>query len=149
MAFLVNKVFHNTYRCGCCRHETEADPVWYDNLPDALAELPLEIPEESDFGGVYSVTVIDGTTGEKVAWGQLHWSTGFGKYSGYQYTCWAGFHPDKGAFEVIHSRDGVDITGKTWMNIMLGMKEAYQKKQVADAEKALAKAQQDLDALKG
>jgi len=41
------------------------------------------------------------------------------------------------------------IAGKTWADVLEGLREAYQKKQVADAEKALSKAQQNLVAIKG
>lgn len=147
MAFHITKTQHNGYRCGCCRHEW-SDETWVDTLEEALDELPLDMPEESDFGGLYGVEIIDGSTGEKVAWGQMHWSTGYEKYSGYQYTCWSGWHPESGAFEIIRAKDGSDMTGKTWAQVLADMQAAYRAKQVRDAEKNLAEAQAKLTALK-
>lgn len=136
MAFSITKTTHNGYRCGCCREESTNPPTWVPTLEEALSHLPLTMPPESEDGGLYAVEIVDGTTGEKVAWGHLSWSSGYGKYSAYLFSRWSGYHPDTGAFEVLQSRDGQDLTGKTWTEVLDGLRQEYRAQQQEEAQRA-------------
>jgi len=121
MPYLVEKVTHNGYRCSCCGHESEYSD-WVDDREDALAKVPTEFPEENEWGGLKSVSVTDGATREEIARGELIWSTGYGRYSGYDYTRWTG-HIDGEPFDIIKSRGGEVITDKTWGECMEEVKK--------------------------
>jgi hypothetical protein len=107
-------------------------------LEEALAHVPttLEDGKPHPFNGdveIQEVKVVDGTTGEKVAWGSALWSTGYGRGSGYKYTGWMGYRPDTGAFNAVYSgRTKID---KTWDEAIQGLREEQARK---DHEKALA-----------
>lgn len=148
MAFHVTTVHHNSYRCSCCRRESESSR-WLDSLDEALAEVPVEPPEESEFGGLYSVNVMDGSTGERVAWAMQSWSVGFGKYSGYTYTRWSGYRPDVGAFETIRNREGQVVEGKTWEALLSELSEAHRQKEIERLERVEAETRAALEKLKG
>lgn len=147
MAFSITRTLHNGYRCSCCRSEYEGAPTWVPTLEEALQELPLTMPEESDDGGLYAIEVTDGATGEKVAFGKMYWSTGYGRSSAYKFSCWSGYRPDSGAFEVLQSRDGHDLTGKTWQEVLDDLSQEHKAKQVADAQKEVEAARAKLERL--
>lgn len=153
MAFCITKTHHNGYRCGCCRYESRGDPVWVQTLEEALAEFPTGIPEEDSWGGLYAIEVIDGSTGEKIAWGDTHWPVGYGttdyqkKYSGNRYTCWTGYRPDTGAFEFIRNRSGEPVTGKSWSDVIERLADEQKRGEIVAAQKALEDAQKALQDL--
>lgn len=127
MAFRVEKVNRNDYRCGCCFRSWADSEEWKDTLEEALAELPTEFPEEGEYGGLHSITITDGATGEKVAWGEVTWPWGYGRGSGYAYTRWSGFRPDTGVFEVIvKGKQGSPVTDKTWDEVVAELAAAYE-----------------------
>ena len=124
MAYLVKKTTHNGYRCACCSYESDHSDI-FDTLKEAMAEFPDEFPEETEWGGLKSITIIDGSTNEKIAWGDIYWSTGYGKGSGYDYTRWSGWKDDK-SFDIIRRGKKV-ITDKTWEECIEEVKEKYYK----------------------
>ena len=101
MAFHVEIEDRNDYRCGCCFRSWTRSDTWKDTLEEALVEFPTEFPKEGEFGGLHSITVTDGSSGEKVAWGEITWPEGYGRGAQYALTRWSGFRPDQGAFETI------------------------------------------------
>ena len=134
MAFQVEIVNRNDYRCGCCFRNWEATKEWKDTLEEALALFPVEFPKESEFGGLHTIMVTDGSSGEKVAWGEVSWPWGYGRGSGYSYTRWSGFRPDHGAFEqILEGAEGKPTT-KTWDEIVAELSAAYDAKRAAHPE---------------
>lgn len=149
--YVVTKDMTNGYRCSCCSSSWD-DTDWYDTLEEALDELPVEPLSTGDIE-MTEVEIKDGSTGEVVAWGKMHWSSGYGKYSGYKFTCWTGYRPDTGEFERITDKQGKVIEGKTWKQILaeLGIEKAQKDfdeatKKVEEAQKALENAKKRLAA---
>ena len=56
MAYHVETVHSNGYRCGCCSRSRK-DSWWEDSIEEALSTLPTEFPTEGDFGGTTRVTI--------------------------------------------------------------------------------------------
>ena len=86
---------------------------------------------------IVRVVVVDGSTGESVASARAFWSRGYGRGSGYDYTCWSGYRPDTGSFEAVYKGRG-DKLEQTWKQVI---DELAEKKRQTD----LAKAQRDLE----
>ena len=127
MAFRIEKVNRNDYRCGCCFRSWEDVVEWKDTLEEALAEFPAEFPKEHNDGGLHTIAVIDEATGERVAWGEVTWPWGYGRSSGYAYTRWSGFRPDQGVFKVIiKGKQGGPVVDKTWEEIVAELAAAYE-----------------------
>ena len=145
MAYQITVETTNGYRCACCLSFWESSS-WVETLEEALQQVPTELVdgEPHSFTGdteIEEVTVIDGTSGEKVAWGKAWWSTGYGRYSGYDYTCWSGYRPDSGAFETVYKGQGRQQIDTSWADIQAGLKEKQRVKELAKAEAKLAEAQ--------
>lgn len=121
MPYLIETTRHNGYRCSCCGRESE-DHEWEDDRATALSMIPKSFPEESEWGGLLSVRVTDGSTQEEIGRGAISWSTGYGRYSGYDYTRWSG-HIDGKPFDFIKNRGGELVTDKTWAECMEEVKE--------------------------
>ena len=135
MSYCVTKKYSNGYRCSCCTSEW-SDTDWWDDLKDALEEVPTE-PLSTWASELLEVEIKDGTTGDLVAWGHLTATTGFGKYSGYKASRWKGHRPDIGDFDVINGSDDL-VKGRTWEEIL----EFLQREK---HEQDLKKAQRDLE----
>ena len=99
MSYQVTKSYFNGYRCSCCTSTWDRSPKWTDDLAKALAEVPTEMPEQDSDGGLKSVEVTDGSTGQVIARGEVSWPN-WGRSSLYSYTHWWGYTPE-GSFEVI------------------------------------------------
>ena len=143
MSYLVETTRGNGYRCSCCSHET-TDSEWYDELEDALAELPTVI-STGDWE-ITEVEITDGSTQEIVAWGRATWSTGYERYSGYNYPRWHGNRPDTGEFDLVLDRDGREID-KTWAELLHELKEKKLQKDLEKAQSDLEEAQRRLESL--
>jgi len=95
MAFHVETVWYNGYRCSCC-DRTHESSHWVDTIEEALAELPTEFPPEND-GGTISVTVKDGSTGKEVASSKVSFAPVWQRGDGYKYTAWALYIDEEAA----------------------------------------------------
>jgi len=149
MAFQVEITYSNGYRCGCCARDWEHSE-WVDTLQEALEKVPVELIDGDplQFNGdmeVTKVTVVDGSTGEEVARATAHWSTGYGRYSGYNFTCWSGFRPDVGSFETVYK--GRAKVEETWLEVLEDLREKQAQADLAKAQADLATAQQRLQSL--
>lgn len=149
MAFHVKIEVSNGYRCGCCAYTWDYDS-WVDTLEEALAQVPTELidGEPHAFNGdaeLASVEIIDGSTGEKAAWGKASWSQGYGRGSGYQYTKWTGYRPDTGGFEAVYK--GRERTEETWEDLIAALASAHQAQELKKAERALAEAKAKIEQL--
>lgn len=146
MAYQITKTTSNGYRCGCCQRDW-TDSEWVDTLEEALEKVPIALVdgEPHQFNGDLEVTrveVVDGSTGEQVAWASTTWSVGYGRYSGYDYTRWAGFRPDSGSFEVVYS--GRNLIDKTWDEVTDELKGKHHEAERKKAERDLEDAQKRL-----
>jgi len=145
MAYHIEKVLSNGYRCSCCCRSWDSSE-WADTLEEALEQVPPELVdgEPHPYNGdaeIESVKVINGSTGERVAWGTAHWGTGYGgKYGGYDYTCWSGYRPDTGGFEVVYD-SGRKKLDQTWAEVRAQNAENKRQSDLAKAERELADAQ--------
>mgnify|MGYP001122453472 CR=1 FL=1 len=144
MAYQVTVHYSNGYRCSCCERSWESSE-WYDELEEALEQVPVEMidGEPLPFNGDVEVTKVevkDGTTGEDIAWASAWWSRGFGKYSAYNYTCWSGYRPDIEGFEVVYDRGGKKVD-MTWKQLREHLAEEQRKKELEKAQRDLADAQ--------
>jgi hypothetical protein len=152
MAFHVTVSYSNGYRCSCCS-QTWDNTEWCDTLEEALTQIPTELVDGQphSFNGdaeILSIKVVDGATAEKVAWGSVHWSQGYGKYSGYKYTCWSGYRPDTGAFEAVYD-GGRQRIGRSWHEVTEELRLGQRVKDLTAAERELAEAQKKVTALQG
>lgn len=152
MAYQITTNTTNGYRCSCCMSSWDGSH-WEDTLEDALEWVPTELVDDEPhpYNGdceIRRVSVIDGSTGEEVAWGKAHWSEGYGKYSGYSYTCWSGYRPDTGAFETVYNRDHKKIE-ESWAEVTQRLTEAKREKELEKARRDLADAQKRIDSLTG
>jgi hypothetical protein len=145
MSYQVTKTRSNGYRCSCCRHDWE-ESEWYETLEEALAELPTSIYVGD--GETTEIEIIDGSTGEKVAWGTALWSTGYERYSGYNFTNWRGYRPDTGAFSVVYDRNGKEID-RTWEDVTAELREDQRRKELSQAQRDLEDAQKRIANLGG
>lgn len=118
MAFRVEIVDRNDYRCGCCFRSWAGSEIQKDTIEEALAEFPTEFPKEGDYGGLHSITITDETTGEKVAWGEVTWPVGYSRTGQYALTRWSGFRPDQGAFEIIIEGAVGDVLQGSWEELL-------------------------------
>jgi len=143
MSYCVTKEHSNGYRCGCCVSYW-TDTEWYDDLEEALEEVPTTHCGNSDYE-LTEVEVKDGVSGEVIAWGRVSWSQGYWQYSGYDYTRWRGHRPDTGDFEHITGKG--DVEGKTWDELMRGMAETKAKREMEAAQRKLEAAQKEMDKL--
>jgi hypothetical protein len=121
MPYLIETVNHNGYRCSCCGHESEGHE-WEDDRDVALSRIPTDFPEETEWGGLLSIRVTDGSNQEEIGRGTITWSSGYGRYSGYDYTRWSG-HIDGKPFDMIKGRGKEPITDKTWAECMEEVKK--------------------------
>lgn len=148
MSYQVTKSYGNGYRCPCCTGTWSGSPKWIDDLAEALAEVPKERPEQTEDGGLHSVEVTDGSTGEVIARGEVSWPN-WGRGFFYSYTRWWGYTPE-GSFETIfEGTRGKVVTDRTWDEIL---DEAKKKKAEEDLRKAkfeYEKAQEKLKRLGG
>lgn len=129
MAYSVIKAYSNGYRCSCCHRSSAGNAVWFDDLDTALDE----IPDEPEIGGDFeleSVVVVDGATGERIAWGQLAWPPG--RSYAYGHSQWIGFKRE--AFEKIYAGDKL-VTDKTWNEIVQAAIDAKRKIDIERAER--------------
>lgn len=152
MAFHITTETTNGYRCGCCCSTWE-DSSWVDTLEEALAQVPTELVDGQphSFNGdieIKSVTVIDGSTGEKIAWGTARWSTGYGRYSGYDYTCWSGYRPDSGPFEAVYKGQKTRLD-KSWSELTEELNEKRRQKELDKAKRELEEVQSKINKLQG
>lgn len=149
MAYQITTTYTNGYRCSCCSRSWESSD-WVDSLEEVLEQVPVELdfPSKKDYDDseLTRVSVIDGSTGEEVAWGRAFWSTGYGRYEGYSYTRWSGYRPDVGAFEVIYERGGKKID-RSWAEITDELKEKKRLQDQKEAERDLEDAQRRLKIL--
>jgi hypothetical protein len=150
MAYQITTNTTNGYRCSCCMSSWD-NSEWVETLEDALEQVPtvLEDGEPHSYNGdleIRRVSVIDGTTGEEIAWARAAWSEGGGKYSGYSYTCWSGYRPDIGSFETVYNRDHKQIE-ETWAEVMGRLKDLRQQKELDKARRDLADAQARIENL--
>lgn len=155
MAFLVKKAHHNGYRCSCCTQTWEAGE-WVQDREVALEQVCPDMPAENEWGGLKSVTVTDGSTGEVVAQGTLSWPPGYQRGTPYTYTRWSG-HVGAEAFDVVvKGSRGMDDDGnwedytpleKSWSDILDELAEADRQRRLKKAEADLKRAQQDIEAL--
>ena len=160
MAFHVETVTSNTYRCPCCRHE-HTSSKWVDFPDEALALVPTEFPVEGEYSGHVRVTVKDGSTGKVVAESDVSYPPVLQRGDGYKFTQWTRFvseavFPDRGGFqeviiegvarkqdtEPVFPEDPPDepeplkiVTDRTWIQICDDLRE---KKRLADIQKAEA-----------
>jgi len=109
-----------------------------------LKHVPTELidREPHAFNGdaeIKSVEVIDGTTGEKEAWGKASWSQGYGRGSGYNFTKWFGYRPDTGEFETVYK--GRERTEERWEDLIAGLAAKHNANELKRAEDALTRAQ--------
>lgn len=87
MAYCIESIWYNGYRCSCCRHDSESTR-WVNTLDEAIAELPREFPTESEHGGTISIRVRDGVTGNYVAESVVSWPPAYQRGDGYRFTRW-------------------------------------------------------------
>ena len=151
MAFHIKTTVSNGYRCSCCSR-TWDNTDWADTLEEALEQVPIELVdgEPHPFNGdveITEVSVIDGSTGDTVAWATARWSSGYEKYSGYNYTCWSGYRPDTGRFEAVYNRGGKK-QDESWAEVTDRLREQRRLKDLQKAEKDLASAKSRIAALK-
>lgn len=144
MAYQITTDTANGYRCSCCMSSWDHSE-WANTLEEALEQVPTELIDgmPHQFNGdleIRSVSVIDGSTGEEIAWARADWSSGYGKYSGYNYTRWHGYRPDIGSFETCYNRDHKKLD-ESWAEIKARLDESQRQKELAKAEKDLADAQ--------
>ena len=138
MAFHITKEFSNGYRCSCCVSYW-TDEAWEDELEDALAHLYFSASCDIE---LTKLEIVDGSTGEKVAWAEQTWSTGYGKYSGVKYTRWKGYRSDTGDFDEIYDRDGKLVEDKSWSEALAGLQKEKAEKDMDEARRELERAQQ-------
>lgn len=148
MAYHITKEFSNGYRCGCCSHSWDSEE-WVDTLEEALLQVPTELVdgEPHAFNGdfeIVKVEVKNGATGENEAWGSAHWSQGYGRGSGYDYTHWTGYRPDTGGFDVVYS-GRTKVTDRTWDECIGELREKNRARELAKAERELADAQKRVE----
>lgn len=144
MSYLVMYTCNNGYRCSCCQ-QSWTDSHWADTLAEAEEGIP-DMPETSVDHELKSVSVTDGNTGEEVAWGRLLDTSGYYKYSGYQYSRWSGWKGGE-PFEVILGRDGKVIADKTWDECVAEVKAKGVEQRWIKAERKLKEAQTELATL--
>jgi hypothetical protein len=141
--YIVTRESTNGYRCSCCVSYFD-DTDWYDELEDALFEVPTTNTGTADHE-LLEVEVKNGEDGEVVAWGKMRWSSGYGKYSGYRFTCWSGYRPDTGEFEHITDKQGNVVEGKTWKQVLAELAAEKAQKDYDDAKRKFEAAQQELN----
>jgi len=143
MSYILTKTTANGYRCSCCTDNWE-DTEWYDTLEEALAEIPTtSIPCTADFETT-AIEIKNGATGEVVAWAKMEWSTGFGKYSGSDFTRWHGETDPITSFEIIHNKQGVAITNKTWEQCLDELRREYGERKLKEYKQEVARMVTDL-----
>lgn len=146
MSYSIDIRVSNGYRCSCCERSWDLDTLWVDSLEEALLYVPLDLADNDKipFNGdseVVEVTVIDGATGEREAWGITLWSSGYWKYSGYEFACWRGWRPDAGSFQQVYSGRN-KIEGKTWDQVKTEMTQRRAKLELEKAESDLKDAEE-------
>ena len=173
MSYHIKETWFNGYRCTCCTY-TRTTERWVDTTEQALAELPTEFPVEHEYGGMINVTVIDGSTGKKVAESDVSWPPVYGRGDGYTHTQWTLYisedlSPERVCFieQIItgtHSMppewdwvDGVEpdrpplklVTDKTWEDICADKVEQKRLRDIQKAEAQIAEAAKKLASLTG
>ena len=146
MAYLVKTEHHNGYRCSCCIRDWEGDEEWLPNREEALARvIPDVIPAESEWGGLKSIKVIDGSTAEVLASGEVSWPVNSPRGNAYRYTHWSGFIEGE-LFEVVEARGGKRVD-KSWREILAELNEEDQQRRLGKAKRELEKAQEEVNKL--
>lgn len=165
MAYHIEKIRTNGYRCLCCYHETTSSK-WADTPEEALTDFPTEFPTEGEWSGEISRIVKDGSTGKVVAESTLTWPPAYTRGDGHTHTRWLAWideetFPGRGidAEQIIKGRKYVDllrseppdpvefVTDRTWADILDALKEKKRLCDVKQAEAQLAEAQKKLAAL--
>ena len=172
MAYHVETVTSNSYRCLCCRHERTTSK-WVETPEEALALIPTEFPVDGEYSGSVRTTVKDGTTGKVVAESEVDYPPVLQRGDGYKFSRWTRFvsedvFPDQGEFqeviiegvnrkqdtEPMFSEDPPDdpeplkvVTDRTWAQICDDLREKKRLVDIQKAEAEIAAAQKRLGAL--
>jgi len=143
MSFQVTETHNNGYRCGCCHWSDDRAPKWYESREEALEQVPRTMPGETEWGGLESIEVIDGSTGETIAEGRLSWPIGYGKSANYQATRWYGWIDPGDDQPLIHFED-FKGPGETWEDSINILKEKHRALKEREAQRKLEEAQREL-----
>ena len=163
MSYQVKTTSYNGYRCSCCERVWESE-AWFDQKVEALSRLPREFPVETEYGGIISVVVKDGATGQEIGSSRVTWPFAYQRGDEYKYTCWTLYIPgdddtDSVLLEQIISGrrlsgDDEDdppalklITDQSWDVICQAISLAAHAAKVKKAEAELAAAQKKLKSL--
>lgn len=94
MAFLIAQEHTNGYRCGCCMHVDDADPVWVDTEAEARAVWDhFFVKEGNEYYEPYSITITDGSNGVEIAQATKQW--GDTRHNRYKKTWFTGHWRDE------------------------------------------------------
>lgn len=170
MAYHVETVHSNGYRCGCCSRSRK-DSWWEDSIEEALSTLPTEFPTEGDFGGTTRVTIKDGTTGKVIAESKVSYAPVWQRGDGYKFTGWSLYIdeeavPGRGTYihQIIDGTNRVPetysgdpepraplkfITDRDWSQLCNELAEVKRKSDIRAAEADLAEATKKLARLTG
>jgi hypothetical protein len=138
MPYTVQITNYNQYRCSCCYETDEPDPQVVPTVEEALQVAFSVNPRH------FAVSVVDDSTGEKVAWGELCWPKGIGsRENEYLYTCWKGTRPDTGDFEEVRNRQG-ELLSRSWKQVLHDLTVEQQQAEIQQLELALEEARKAL-----
>jgi len=138
VSYLVKRITSNGYRCGCCRSEDESTDL-VSNIDEALKSVPVEMPGVDDDFAISSVSVIDCGNEKEIAAGLFSYPQGYGKGNLYRFSRWSG-HVRGDRFDIIEANRGDDVEGKSWSDILEGLKEETRLKDLEQAKQDKADA---------
>jgi len=134
MPYIIKRKYFNGYRCSCCYQEWESVEV-EDTLEDAIAGHLPEVNEGGDFDPL-KIKIIDGATGETLAWGKLEWPM-FGGYSGNRATRWHGYNGTEN-FDSAGSKE-------EWEKTLRGIEIEIEERQLREAEQKAEASLNEMD----
>lgn len=125
--FTVEVRLSNGYRCACCMREWE-DTYVCETLEDACEYLKMMTGGETERTWV---SITEDATGKEIGHGELDFSSGISKYSGYEHSRWSGTHPMTGDFEILKDGENRVVEGKTWEEVLQDVREKTERKRAA------------------
>lgn len=170
MAYHIETVWHNGYRCSCCEH-TYVSARLEDTIDEAMEELPTEFPTEGSSGGRVRVTIKDGAAGKIVAESMVSFAPVWQRGDGYKFTGWSLYIdeeavPGQGTFihQIIEGTNRVPesyygdpepraplkfITDRSWSQLCDQLAEAKRQSEIRAAETVISEATKKLARLGG